>query len=441
MDVFLDSLGCRLNEAERDGWARAFRRRGHRLVGSAQEAQLVVLNTCAVTRDATRGSRQRVHQARRANPSSYLVVTGCYAELEPERVAALEGVDLVLGNRDKDDLVARIDAGVDPHALPQVAAAPDSTHPYLGPRTRSFVKVQDGCRNRCAFCVVTLARGEERSRPVDAVVVEVAELAAGGSQEAVLTGVHLGGYGHDLGTDLRRLVEAVLTRTTIARLRLSSLEPWDLPEGFFELWSEPRLMPHLHLPLQSGSDAVLRRMARRCTTAEFAGLVETARAAIPGLTVTSDVIVGFPGESEAEFEETLRFVERVGFGHTHIFSYSPRAGTKAATMAGQVPKATKRARSKALHRLTDRLERAHTTRFLETTRPVLWERSGRVEDGAIRWSGHTDNYLRVCALTPRDVELGNTILPARLTRLDADGRTWAEPAVKRARLQSEGGGT
>ena len=286
-------------------------------------------------------------------------------------------------------------------------------------RTRAFIKVQDGCRNRCTFCIVTVARGDERSRPIAEVVAEVNALHAEGYQEAVLTGVHLGGYGSDLGAGLRELVAALLADTTIPRLRLSSLEPFDLAPDFFDLWTQPgghRLMPHLHLPAQSGSDAVLRRMARRNRAADFEALVDAARARIPGLTITTDLIAGFPGESEADFEQTLAFARRVGFAHMHIFPYSAREGTAAARFGGQVPEVERKRRVRELAALDAELGAAARASFVGQVRPVLWEHA---TDAGV-WSGLTDNYLRVLAVAPPDADLHNRITPTRLTRLDGD---------------------
>lgn len=418
MDVFLTTLGCRLNEAEIAAWARGFQAAGHRIAPSPERAQVLLLNTCAVTAEAARKSRQSVSRLHRQNPSARLVVTGCYAELEPAAVASLMGVDLVIGNRDKDRLVELVSDQLDLGAMPGLAAEPDGVHVYPGSRTRAFVKVQDGCRNRCAFCIVTIARGEERSRPIAEVVAEINALHASGYQEAVLTGVHLGGYGSDRGTELSALVDAVLQQTAIPRLRLSSLEPWDLPPDFFALWESPRLMPHLHLPLQSGCDSTLRRMARRCDTASFARLVETARAAIPSLTLTTDLIVGFPGETEAEWSATMDYVQQIGFGHVHIFGFSARQGTTAARLRSQVPGDVKHERSRQMHALAAAMKAEHLTGNLNQTRPVLWEGAGEpLPDGRRLWSGYTDNYLRVETTIAAGYDLENRVTPVLLSGL------------------------
>jgi threonylcarbamoyladenosine tRNA methylthiotransferase MtaB len=355
MRIRVDSIGCRLNISEVEEMARHFAAAGHRLVGPGDLADLYVFNSCAVTHVAARKSRQIIRQMRRANPQAGVVVTGCYAQLEPAEVEAL-GADLIVGNEQKDQLAAlAARAGLLQDADP--IPAPDGAS-FIGPmmggdHTRAFVKVQDGCDNRCTFCIVTIARGVGRSRTAAEVIAEINRLVKLGYKEAVLSGVHLGSYGHDLGdrAGLRNLVCAILAETDLPRLRLSSLEPWDLDAEFFELWQNERLLPHLHLPLQSGCDATLRRMARRTSQVEFTRLVEAARLFIPDVSITTDIIVGFPGETEAEFVESLAFVEAMAFARLHIFRYSPREGTVAARMKGQVPPPVMQERSQRMHAL------------------------------------------------------------------------------------------
>lgn len=422
MDVFVTTLGCRLNEAEIDSWSRQLGDQGHRVVASPEYAQLMVVNTCAVTSEAARKSRKLIGGIQRKNPEAKLVLTGCYSELEPERAAELAGVDLVVPNVDKDRLLQVVRERLDLSAMPASAAAPGVTHAFREARTRGFVKVQDGCRNRCSFCIVTIARGRERSRTIDEVVAEVELLVNRGYREVVLTGVHLGGYGSDLGTDLRALTRALLDRTDVCRLRLSSLEPWDLPEDFAELWEQPRLMPHLHLPLQSGSDTVLKRMARRCSTDEYRRLVHGLRTQIDGLVLTTDVIVGFPGETDDEWRDSLNFVREIGFAHVHAFSYSRREGTTAARLPGQVDTDSKRRRSLELRELASAMKAQHLGHFAGSTRAVLWEGEGEVADaGRRRHSGYTDNYLRVVTEVPADrASLENSVTLTRLTLGDDD---------------------
>ncbi len=347
MRVYLETTGCRLNQSEIETLARQFRQAGHEIVSAADQADLCVVNTCAVTQDATRTSRMLIRRLNRDNPASQIVVTGCYAHLSPDTVGALPGVTQVVNNIDKDRLVPlalKQDEVFDQEPLDreQLAGA-------MG-RTRAFIKVQDGCNNRCTFCVTTIARGPGRSRSAADILREVQALAEAGYQEAVLTGVHLGSYGHDVGEHdgLHALIRLLLAETDIPRLRLSSLEPWDLSPDFFALWQNPRLCRHLHLPLQSGCDTTLRRMARRTSQASFRALVESARAQIPELGISTDLIIGFPGETEAEFESSLAFVREMDFMKLHVFRYSPRAGTAAARMPGQVQDRVKKERSQRL---------------------------------------------------------------------------------------------
>ncbi|MDX1594952.1 MAG: tRNA (N(6)-L-threonylcarbamoyladenosine(37)-C(2))-methylthiotransferase MtaB, partial [Gammaproteobacteria bacterium] len=382
MRVHFQMLGCRLNEAELQGWVRDFTAAGHEVVDASAEADLVVFNTCAVTAEAVRKSRRMIRRARRANPAARLVVTGCYGTLERDEAGALLGVDRVVDNRDKHDLLTRVAPAAAPGERGAVAVAP----PRLGRgRDRAFVKVQDGCRHRCSYCVVTLARGEERSRPVAELVGEVAALHASGVNEVVLTGVHVGGYGSDTGGSLAGLVAALLADTDLPRLRLASLEPWAIDDALLACYADTRLLPHLHLPLQSGSDRVLRRMARRCRRDAFRALVARVRDAVPGIHLTTDVIAGFPGEREADWRESLALVEEIAFGDLHVFPFSPRDGTRAATLSDPVPTAVRRRRAAEMQALGDRLRRTHLEAQVGRVAAVLLEG----EAGASPAAGYT----------------------------------------------------
>ncbi len=452
MRVFLDQLGCRLNFSENSTLAGRLNAAGHRIVTRAEDAHVIVLNTCAVTAQAARKSRQAARHLHKRNPDARIAMTGCYATLAPQESADLPGVALVADNQSKEMLHTLLEpwsaefsdpedlVRIQPHGTPFAPASSEEE----GGRTRAFVKVQDGCQNRCTFCIVTALRGASRSRTTAEVVQEVQALVESGYREAVLTGVHLGAYGRDLPgrqrTDLKELTAAILTDTDIARLRLSSLEPWELAEGFFDLWQRwpGRLCPHLHLPLQAGTDAQLRRMARRCTVASFRRLVADARAAIPDLIITTDLIVGFPGETEADSEEGLRFVEEMSFAHAHIFPFSARAGTAAADFDGQVPKTLKRERSRRMHEVVACTGQIERTRFVGATRPVLWEGSGQqLTDQAdtVLWSGLTDNYLRVTAQAPAGLDLSNRITPVRLDELHGE-TLYGNPSCQRLVLRA-----
>ena len=418
MRVHLRTLGCRLNEAEIESWSRGFRSQGHEVTDDPGQADLVVINTCAVTGEAVRKSRKLLHRLHRANPSAKLVVSGCFASLAPRETARTLGVDLVIGNLEKDRLVEITSRELDLHAMPEQATTPGESPLLREGRQRAFVKVQDGCRYQCTFCVVTLARGEERSRPIPAVVAEINRLYDEGIREVALTGVHIGGYGSDCGSSLAELVAAVLRETDIPRLRLGAVEPWDLPAPFWDLFENPRFLPHLHLPLQSGADTVLRRMARRCKRDEFLALAEMARQRVPDFNLTTDIIVGFPGESDREWRQTMELVEQIGFGHLHIFAYSPRPGTRAATLPGAVPRSLIRARSQALHELGRRLKRETLARFRGRCFPVLVE---QYQEATGTWGGYTPNFLRVAFPGQWEQALENRILDLEMTGVDAGG--------------------
>jgi threonylcarbamoyladenosine tRNA methylthiotransferase MtaB len=421
MRIHLKTLGCRLNEAELETWSRDFQARGHRLTNSLEDADLVVVNTCAVTAEAVRKSRKLLRRAHRENPRAKLVVSGCYATLDGPETRET-GVDLVVENKDKDRLVEITSRELNLHTMPELATEPGENTLLARGRQRAFIKVQDGCRYRCSFCVVTLARGEERSRPVAEVVEEINQLHQEGIQEVVLTGVHIGGYGSDLGIDLSQLIQGILNETDIPRLRLGSIEPWDLPDRFWELFRNPRFMPHLHLPLQSGTDSVLKRMARRCTTQEFSHLVTEARQQVPDINITTDIIVGFPGETDDEWQQSLAFIEQMGFGHLHICAYSPRPGTKAATLPGQLERSIIRARSQQLHELGQQMKRATQEAYLGRNFPVLIEGGAQtLEDGKSYWQGYTPNFLRVMIEAPAESELENRIRNVHIDGIDSAG--------------------
>jgi threonylcarbamoyladenosine tRNA methylthiotransferase MtaB len=421
MLIHLKTLGCRLNEAELETWAQAFQNAGHQISREVDNADVVVINSCAVTSDAARKSRQLIRRIHRDKPDAKLVVSGCYATLNQAEAEQLLGVDLVVSNKDKEQLVEKTIAELNLQTMPTMSTEPGENSLFSRGRQRAFVKVQDGCRYRCTFCIVTVVRGEEVSRPVATVIAEINALHQAGINEVILTGVHLGGYGSDIDSNLASLITEILAQTQIPRLRLGSLEPWDLPENFFALFQNPRLMPHLHLPLQSGSDTVLRRMARRCKTQEFAEIVSQARQQIPNFNLTTDIIVGFPGETEQEWQESFDFIKSMAFGHIHIFSYSPREGTKAATLANPVLNAVKRQRSQQLHELAQTMKQAFIASQLGQVFPILWE-GQREETAEGLWLrfGYTPNYLRVACVVAKEDDLENKITVATLTAAKAD---------------------
>ncbi len=395
MKIFLDTIGCRLNQSEIESMARQFRSAGHEIVATATQADLAIVNTCSVTAAAASDSRAAIRRASRMG-AQQLVVTGCWATLEPEKAAELPGVAQIISNLDKESLATDIlHLPKDFFDLEPLARQPI---PGSHQRTRAFIKVQDGCNNACTFCITTVAHGASRSRSIDQVVTDIHCALEGGAKEIVLTGVHLGSWGKDLPAAWRLsdLVAAILQRTSVPRLRLSSLEPWDLDSDFFSLWSDPRLCRHLHLPLQSGSDTILHRMARKTSRADYAALVESARRLIPAVAITTDVIVGFPGETDDEFAETAEFVRAMQFAGGHVFTYSTRPGTPAARMSGQVDHRIRKSRNADLQAVFSALEEHYMTGFIGKTLPVLWEASTRPTESGFILQGLTDNYL------PRD---------------------------------------
>ena len=406
MNIYLESIGCKLNQSEIESMARTLHHAGHRVIYDPVEADICLLNSCAVTQTAARKTRQALRRLTRQAPDAQTFVLGCYVELWPNEIGSIEGAKLLPGGEAKRDIL---------HALG--LAVQSSVGPQPGRRrTRAFAKVQDGCNNHCTYCVVRIARGPERSRPLPEILDEIAELAGGGAQEIVLTGVHVGAYGRDLGLDLTDLVRSILDSVDLPRLRLSSIEPWHLDPRFLDLWRDPRLCRHLHLPLQSGCDATLRRMGRRYTTSEIMDLLDQARQRIPDLGVTTDVMVGFPGETDEEFEESLRFVRRAGFSRLHVFRYSRRPGTAAASYPDQAPAGVSVRRSALMQSLGKELSRQFHEGLLGRVFPVLWETR---DVTSTMWSGLTDNYARVTRESTAD--LHNRIELIRLARPGSDG--------------------
>ena len=419
MKIFLDTIGCRLNQAEIELMALQFRAAGHEIAAAVEGADLAVVNTCAVATDAAADSRRLIRQIARMGVEE-IIATGCWTTLQPEQAAALPRVRRAIPNPRKDMLVAETlglpASAVQPFDLEPIVRAP---LPGMHHRTRAFIKVQDGCDNHCTFCITTVARGESRSRPLADVLRDIQSARMGGAKEIVLTGVHLGSWGQDLGFHLRDLATAILRKTDAPRLRLSSLEPWDLDEEFFSLWADPRLQPHLHLPLQSGCDSTLKRMARKTDTASFRALVAAARRFIPDVAVTTDLIAGFPGETAEEFAATLDFVREMQFAGGHVFTYSPRPGTGAARLRDQVRSEVRKERNHLLRTALNEAEQSYRQKFLGQTLPVLWESVSELGEWGWQMEGWTGNYLRVSAAasSPR----WNEVDAVELTEVHAGG--------------------
>jgi threonylcarbamoyladenosine tRNA methylthiotransferase MtaB len=403
--VALDFLGCKLNQAETQELARELAAAGYEPVAADAPADVYVLNTCTVTHVADRKSRQLLRAARRRNPAARLVAVGCYADRAPEVLSGIEGVELVLGNDAKRDLVSLL-GPADRGEVLELQSIPAG-------RTRSFLRVQDGCANRCAYCIVPLVRDDVISVPADDVVRMVNERAADGFREVVLTGTEIGTY-RDGDHDLPALLARLLRETSIERLRLSSLQPPEISERLVRLWQDPRLCPHFHLSLQSGSDAVLARMGRRYRTEQYGATVDRIRREVAEAAVTTDVIVGFPGETDEEFRESYDFCEKIGFARIHVFAYSARPGTAAAIMPGQVAEGVKKARSKEMLALGEASARLFREGFTGRTMSVLFEQ----EKGGL-WHGLTGNYLKVYVKSREG--LLNELKPVALQKLYRDG--------------------
>jgi len=428
MKVFLTSLGCRLNEAELQTWSQALLEFGIKVTGEQSEANLIVINTCAVTGEASRKSRQTIRRYHRNNPTAKLVVTGCYASLEKNEAEALLGVDLIVSNQDKELLPQKAKELLEWSSMPYAATEPNESSLFIRNRERAFIKIQDGCRYRCTYCIVTIARGDEKSRRIEDIINEVNGLSLQGIQEIVITGVHVGGYGLDIDCSLYDLVIEILEQTTIPRIRFASVEPWDLHDEFFELFKNPRLMPHMHLPIQSGSDRILKKMSRRCKSKTFLSLVNKARQVIPDFNITSDIIVGFPSETENDFLQSLNIVSEAGFGHVHTFSFSKREGTKAASLDEQIDEQIKKERSKQMHSQANKIKKIQLEGMLGKKVAVLWEGEGqRMEDGKLRYHGYTPNYHKVFTSTESEVSLSNQIIDCEIIRISDDNYLYAEP--------------
>ncbi|MBI4216721.1 MAG: MiaB/RimO family radical SAM methylthiotransferase [Chloroflexi bacterium] len=414
--VALASLGCKLNQAEVQALARRFTQAGYSLAQEGEPYDIFVLNTCAVTRTADRKSRHLLRLAQRRQPQAFVVATGCGAQRSSQSLASLIGRGLVVGNEEKEDLVSLVAARLPP--------GPGQTPPAPVGRTRALVKIQSGCALSCAYCIVPRLRGQSHSIPPDTIVAEAQARHAEGCQEVALTGTWPSGYERGRaergqGRPLEALLKRLLAETAIPRLRLPSLFPQDLTEELMALFATGRLCRHLHLPLQSGSEAVLRRMGRPYTAASFRAQVERAQQSIPGLAITTDVIAAFPGESEAEFQEGLGLCRALGLAAIHVFPFSPRPGTRAAALPGQVAEPVKKERARHLRELSRQGSLAFRKGQLGQRLPALWEG----EKSPSVWSGLTDNYLRVMA--PGRGNLRGRVLPVRLLSLRDKG-IWGE---------------
>lgn len=413
------TLGCKVNQSETDALICQFTAAGYQMVAFDEEADVYVVNTCTVTHVGDRKSRQLLRRAARRNPRALVVAAGCAVTADPAGLRALPEVGLLVPSADKPRLLELIEQSAVSRQRSTVSGQQPGSF-----RTRALVKVHDGCADRCTYCIVPLARGEPRSRPLPDVLAEVQAHCAAGRQEIVLTGIHLGSYGHDLGhraPGLADLVQAILAETDVPRLRLSSIEPQDFSPHLLALWENPRVCRHLALPLQSGCDATLVRMGRRYTAANYAVLVQQVRAAVPQIALTTDVIVGFPGETAADHAASLEFTRAMEFARIHVFPYSRRRGTPAAAMPNQVPPTVQAARAGEFRALAAESGRRYRAQFVGQMTDVLWEAPNPAAPG--QWAGYTDTYIRVTTYLPEDVDLTGWLTPVCLTAVTAEGMT------------------
>lgn len=422
------TLGCKVNQYETETMEGLFRQAGYRVVPFTESADVYIVNTCSVTMLGEKKSRQLVRRAQRQNEAALIAVTGCYAQLAPDIVGTLPGVRLIVGTQDRGRIVELVEeAAAGSEVLRDVGdiMAADTFEDiplFAAPeRTRAFLKIQEGCQNFCTFCIIPYTRGPLRSRALVSVRREAEKLVAAGFREIVLTGIHLGAYGRDLtGTvTLADAARTVLEIDGLQRLRLGSLESVELTPALFTLLRDDRRFArHLHLPLQAGSDAVLREMHRFYDTAGYERLLTRIREEVPGIAISTDIIVGFPGETEAMFQESLAFVRRQEFARVHVFPYSRRPATPAAARSDQVPHPVRRERVKMMQALADEMAADYHGKFIGTIVPVLFETQHEgVADGL------TDTYIRVYTKGP--VKIGE-ITAMRLLRLYQDG-LWGEP--------------
>ncbi len=452
------NLGCKVNQAEMEGAARRLREHGIAVVDGDRPADLVLVNTCTVTAEADAKSRHAVRRARRVSPDAAVIVTGCSVQVGREAFATADPDARLVDNRAKDALLAELDdllgpgsdaaagrsfvgralptlSGVDTVAAPAVSIDGIADGRASIERTRAFVKVQDGCSFFCTYCIIPAARGPERSLPPDVVLADIRRALAAGHREIVLTGINIGTYDGGWsergfrGSHVRSaltlagLVGRILDETTVERIRLSSIEPQHVDDELLRVWVDgaPRTLPHLHLPLQSGDDGVLRRMGRRYVGADYADVVRRARAAIPGLAVHGDAIVGFPTEDEASWQRSLAFIRTIAFAGLHVFRYSARPGTAATRMADQVDEATKKRRAAELLGLAGDARATWAAGRVGSTADVLLER--RLDDG--RWVGHAADHTVVAApaaargAAARAASLENAIARVAIDHVDA----------------------
>lgn len=412
--VALHNLGCKVNAYETEAMQQMLEAAGYEIVPFEPGADIYVINTCSVTNIADRKSRQMLHKAKKMNPDAIVVAAGCYVQADTKKAEADASIDIIIGNNKKQELIPILESYRTGHQKTTECVDINHTKEYENleidrteEHTRAYLKVQDGCNQFCTYCIIPYARGRIRSKKTEDVVNEVKRLAASGCQEVVLTGIHLSSYGKERPEDqenLLTLIQAVHQVDGIERIRLGSLEPGIITEEFAAAISSlPKVCPHFHLSLQSGCTTTLKRMNRRYTAEEYREKCEILRKYYPAPALTTDVITGFPGETEEEFEESRSFVDSIHFYETHIFPYSKREGTKAAGMPDQLTEQVKKERSRILSALGKEHQREYMEQFLGQEKEVLFEEQQTVE-GQEYWTGHTMEYLKIAVISEENLE-------------------------------------
>lgn len=421
------TLGCKVNQADTASMENLFLRSGHQLVSFDGEADVYIINTCVVTNTGQRKSRQTIHRAIRKNPNALIVVTGCYPQTAAEEVKAIAGVDMIIGNQDRAQIVQLVEERLAHrqtdtldavHKLTASTAFEEMAAGDITDKTRAFLKIQEGCNQFCTYCIIPYARGPLRSRSLESIRTETQRLISAGFKEIVLIGIHLGCYGKENpdGPTLYDAVKTVLDVPGVQRLRLGSLESVEVEPRLLTLMQEDaRFCRHLHLPLQSGCDKTLQAMHRPYTTEKFKTLLADIKNKVPDIAITTDVIVGFPGETEADFETTCKFAESCGFSKMHIFPFSARKGTPAEKFAGAVTEAVKKERADILGKIDETMHKAFLQAMVGQTAEVLFEQPA----GEDYFEGLTGNYQRVFVKSGGR-NLGGEILPVKITAFDGE---------------------
>ncbi len=418
--VAFATLGCKVNTYDTEAMSELFQKKGYEIVSFDKFADIYIINTCTVTNLGDKKSRQTIRRAKKINPDAIVVATGCYAQVAPDDVKKIDGINIVAGTRNRGDIVEIVESYSDKtkiiNTVNNVMKKADfenlSVNNLKG-RSRAYLKIQDGCDRFCSYCIIPYARGPVRSRHPEDVILEVKKLAENGYKEIVLTGIHVASYGKDLkNTNIEEILEKVHETSGIERIRLSSIEPLIVTDSFIETLKKlPKLCEHFHLSLQSGCDRTLKRMNRQYTTFEYKTAAKKIQKLYPNAAITTDIIVGFPGETEEDFNESLNFAKEIAFAKIHVFPYSPKIGTKAAEYPNQISSEVKNLRSKKLITVSNELNKKFLSKYINKEKDVLFER----HIGNNIYEGHTTNYITVHVKSEKDIS--NEILKVKISEI------------------------